>query len=369
VIPAWLDHELPSPERLQERLELLVPPQLDPENHVRRLVAARAIYVMLYGYAIEGSDTWIRPTTVIDMTPKQAAKLVPADRRAWLSRVQSARRPKNVPRRWYSENSRETIRDEALRRLVELGIVVQRPGVATSSPKPRYALATSVLPVFAPQLTGGALQQAVEAWQKKHLSAAALARLALDRKGAAPGTERVRITLPNGETRHLASGPSAELTRAVVEEFAPRFLARPAVLLVSESAQKISYRDEDLLKATGLRIEAATTLPDVVMMDLDDDTHPPLLVFVECFATGGAINEPRRAALQAIATAGGFAPEDTAYVTVFKDRARSPFRGHAAALAWGSFAWFVTEPEDLVFFRKGATGARATLAALLRAER
>ena len=363
-IPAWLDGELPAPEELLRRLEALVPPQLDPDRYVRRLVAARALFVMLYGYALEGTENWIRPTAVIDMSDLQAARFAPAVRREWLSRVQSARRPQDVPGRWYRENSRETIRDEALRRLVELGIVVQRPGVPPTSPKPRYALAASVLPVLAPSLSATALEREIRRWRKAHLSSAALARIALDRRGATATTRRVRITLPNGESRHLAPGPSAELTRAAVEELAPRFLARPAVLLVSESAQKVSYRDEELLRATDLRIEAATTLPDVVMIDLG--VEPPLLVFVECVATGGAINEARRAALEALAVTSGYAAQDTAHVTVFGDRTEAQFRAHAAALAWGSFVWFASEPDNLVFLRRGGRRAKTTLAALLR---
>ncbi len=364
ALPRWLDQGIPSPEELRERLQVLVPAQVDPEGAASRLVAARTIYVMLYGYAIEGTGTWIRPTAVTDMTPEQSIELDPARRREWLRDVQSARRPKHVPNRWYSENTRETIRDEALRHLVRLGIVVERPGVTTTSPVPRYALAASVLPVFAPGLSMSRLERASALWQKHHLSRGALARIALDRKGATAQTKRVRITLPNGEVRHLAPGPSAELTRAALEDFAPRFLTLPAVVLVSESAQKISYRDADLLRATGLAIEAATALPDVVMMDLA--VEPPLLVFVECVATAGAVNESRRAALEALAVASGFTPQDTAYVSVFRDRARSPFRANAAALAWGSFAWFVTEPDALVWFRQGAEPPTRTLAGLLR---
>jgi hypothetical protein len=365
TIPKWLDRAIPPPEELRERLAALVPAQVDPERAASRLVAARTVYVMLYGYAIEGTDTWIRPTAVTDMTPEQASELEPAQRRDWLRRVQSPRRPKEVPNRWYSENTRETIRDEALRQLVRLGIVVERPGVTTTSPVPRYALAASVLPVFSPGLTRRALKRAIDGWQQQHLSRAALARIALDRKGATAQARRVRVALPNGEVRHLAPGPSAELTRAAVEDFARRFLVRPAVLLVSESAQKISYRDADLLRATGLGIEAAAALPDVVLMDLG--VEPPLLVFVECVATAGAVSEPRRVALEALAVTSGFAPQDTAYVTVFQDRARSPFRASAASLAWGSFAWFTTEPEALVYLRKGDDGLRTTLAAILRA--
>ena len=65
----------------------------------------------------------------------------------------------------------------------------------------------------------------------------------------------VLVTYPNGETRRMAVGPSTPITKAVIEVFAPRFLQKPAVLLLSESANKIIDRDERLARSIGLTIE------------------------------------------------------------------------------------------------------------------
>lgn len=363
---SWLDESLTDPEDIHRRLQLIFPPELDPRGWARRRMAARTVFVMLYGYAIEGSETWIRPTAVTDMTNEQAVKRESGERRSWLALVQSFKRPKEVPGRWYQENSREPIRDETLRRLVELNAVVERPGIPTTSSKPRYALAPDFADLFSVRLTGPELDDAITEWQEKYLSAAARARLALSRRGAGAQNENVLVALPSGETRRLSPGPSSILSKAVVELFAPRFLRNPAVILLSESARKMVHSDEDLARAIGLDINVSGALPDVVLVDLG--AEPPLLVFVECVVSDGAITERRRQDLENLARAGGFQPSGCAFVTAFHDRSDSPFSRMAGSLAWESFAWFATEPDSLLYLRLG-TEEKVTLESLLKPHR
>ena len=148
-----------------------------------------------------------------------------------------------------------------------------------------------------------------------------------------------------------------------MEHFASRFLADPAVVLLSESARKMSFRDEEVCRAIGLHINVSEALPDVVLVDLA--SQPPLLVFVECVISDGAVTERRRNDLEHLALAGGFRPAGCAFVTAFQDRNNSPFPRMASSLAWGSFAWFATEPEAIVFLREGRE-EKATLEAFLR---
>lgn len=360
----WLEKNLPTVEEIRRRLALIIPGAQDPHGFGRRELAAKTVFVMLYGFAVEGFNYWIRPTAVTDMTDIQASRQEPNTRRKWLASVQGKTRPRSIEERWYSENTRESIRDETLRSFVELGVVVERAGLPTTSPKPRYALSQDFTSLLSPGLSGESLRSAIEDWQERHLSSAALARLILLRKGAAASGERVLIALPNGEKRRLAPGPSSELTRAAIEQFAPRFLGIPAVVMISESAQKLGYQDEEVSKAIGFEIDVSKALPDAVLADLDAD--PPLIVFIECVVTDGPVNERRKRELEEIAAAGGFRQTDCAFVTVFHDRERSPYRGMATSLAWGTFAWFETEPDHIVFLRSGGEERMTSLHRLLR---
>ena len=133
----------------------------------------------------------------------------------------------------------------------------------TTSAKPRYALTPDFAGLFDPELSGDALEAAVGAWQNANLSSGALARIALVRGQAVASDAGILISFPSGETRRMVAGPSSTISKAVIEEFAPRFLEVPGVVFLSESANKIVTRDDQLARRLGLRIERDRTLPDI----------------------------------------------------------------------------------------------------------
>ena len=92
-------------------------------------------------------------------------------------------------------------------------------------------------------------------------------------------------------------------------------------------------------------------LPDIILVDIGPKS--PLLVFVEVVATDGAITQPRREALLDIAIQAGFDAKHVAFLTAFSDRRAGAYRKLASELAWGSFAWFVSEPDNIVILRQG----------------
>jgi hypothetical protein len=244
-------------------------------------------------------------------------------------------------RRWYLDNTRESIRDETLRDgLVAMGAVIVRPDVQTTSSLPRYALTASFAALFSPDLQGAAFDEAADAWRQTNLSPGALMRVALMRRGVVSPRGGVLVTFPNGETRRMA----------------------PGIVLLSESQAKIVKRDEDLISRLRLRIEAGGNLPDILLVDLGP--REPLLVFVETVATDGAVTAERKEALLRIATMAGYRPQHVAFVTAYRDRGSSGFKKTVSRLAWGSFAWFATEPDHLLVQYEGI-GGHASLATLL----
>jgi hypothetical protein len=235
-----------------------------------------------------------------------------------------------------------------------MGAVVTRPGVPTTSAKGRYALQSAFASLFDPALTGEPLVAAVAAWQEQHLSTGALARVRLQQRSMLAAQSQVLVTLPNGESRQMQTGLSSVITKAVVEVFTKKFMTDPAVLWISESGNKIVQRDEELAQAVGLKIEADKVLPDMILLDLAP--AEPLLVFVEAVATSGAITEARRSAFLDLVTAAGFKPNQVAFVTAFSDRNAPAFKRAIPNLAWGSFAWCLSEPEHLILLDGAAAG-------------
>jgi len=336
---------------IHERLPIIFPEGTPHRDTCTWEIAAKTVFVMLYVGAVEGADRWLRPDQVTRMTDAQAAQTADAVRNAWA--LDSLRSSKGeTPGRWYAGNTRESIRDDTIRTgLVANGAVVERQGLPTTSPAPRYALQAAFASLFDPALDDEAFRRAAESWQADNLTAGALARITIMRKGAVAGGDHVLVNFPSGETRRMAPGNSSLISKAVIEEFAPLFLEQPGVIFLSESKNQVIARDETLAKAVGLSIQTDKNLPDVVLVDLGP--KHPLLVFVEVVATDGPISAARKAALTALAVAAGFPEKHIAFVTAYLDRSAGPFKKTIGTIAWGTFIWFASEPRNLIRLEEG----------------
>ncbi len=355
-------------QEIHTRLPRIFPEGTPDRGYLVRDATARTIFTALYVGAIAGSDVWIAPRHVVRMGELQASQCDDTRREAYHAAMNSARAPSPLDR-WYAENTREPLRDEVIRQgLVPVNAIVERTGLPTTSPLGRYALQADFAALFRPGLEGDALDAAAAEWRTRNLSAAARARTALVRASASTSSANIVVHCPGGSSIILPPGPSPTITKAVVEVFAPNFLANPRVAWVSDSASKTPFRDAPLETALGITLDAATLLPDVVLVDLDPPGRPGavLLVFVEVVASDGAVTaRRRRALLELIASASrAYRPEDAAFVTAYLDRGGDAVRRTVTGLAWGSFAWFVSEPDKLVQMHDGIAATRK-LATLL----
>jgi len=343
---------VPDLETILERLALIYPEGTENRTYCVRESTARTVQVMLYAGALSETDRWIRPSQVTDMTDAQMQLKSDVEREAWCVATLSSKRRARPRDAWYAPNSREQIRDENIRQgLIPNSGAVERAGLPTTSSKPKYALQSEFAALFDPQLAGDELTSHIKVWRDKHMSKAALARLMLVRKGATAGKGRVAVAFPNGEAITLSAGPSSLLTKAVIEDFAARYLHSPAVLWVSESSNKVV--DNSLVEALKLKIDPSKNLPDVILVDVgsDDDV---LFVFVEVVHSDGPINQLRKTALEAIAVEAGFSTAHLTYVTAFADRDAGPYKTLAPNLAWDSFVWFASEPDAIVCLKSGS---------------
>lgn len=264
------------------------------------------------------------------MGTAQARRTSYEERDAWY-RLTLTQRKSRPPDAWYAPNSREPIRDETLRQgLIPTGAVVERTGLPITSSLPRYALESGFASLFDKSIDRVEFETRAAAWRQSHLSKEALARLALLRDGVAGSTSAVPVVLPSGETRNLQAGPSSVIAKAVIEEFAPRFLHTPALLWLSESGNKVVASDMLTARKIGLSIDPSKTLPDIILADLGPDL---LVVFVEVVASDGPINPLRKENLTVIAREAGFDAGHLAFVTAFEDRAATPARALMPNLA------------------------------------
>lgn len=338
---------------IEARLEQIFPVALDRRSWLTGRAAARSIYTMFYVGAVEGAERWIRPSHVYRMTEQQAMLLSDGDRRDYHRTITA------VGDRWYEDNTRESVRDEFLRTALRLGAVIERPAVPTTSSRPRWGLAHDFAELFI--LPEQAFTPAADVWRRAHLSAGALARVALAQRGVArsvPGNH-VKIHLPDGSVRRLAAGPSSDIAKGVVESLLQDFLEEPVLLWMSDSKRHVVAHDDEFAQQIGLRITDSSILPDIVAVDVASSARvSPIIVFIEIVASEGPVDEGRKSALLSMLAASGFRPDHARFVTAYWDRNTQAYRRTIGHVAWNTAVWFATEPGHLVVAYGEAAGQR-----------
>jgi hypothetical protein len=179
-------------------------------------IAARTVYTLLYAGAIAGAGRWLRPNQVVRMTDEQARDTTTPARFWW---AEASSRPGFSPsgRRWYAENTRESVRLVLAGPLLRAGAVVERLGLSRSSPAPRWALETGFAAfVCAPDNTSAAA--ALGAWLRERGRAPAadsapalLARRLLDASRAVEAFVAARTGHPAAARLQRLAVKAAEL--------------------------------------------------------------------------------------------------------------------------------------------------------------
>ena len=331
--------------QVSERLNVIFPTTFPDRAILVGDMAARMFFVLLYGGFIDGSGRYLRPSTVIRFSLEQAELVSDEERMAWLATCQA---PGHVIRgkQWYADNSREPLRDDLIRnRAMPIGIIVKREGVPPTSPAPIYALAAPFARLFDQTLQGEELDQAVAAWQEKHLDPMTLKRMRLLAQGVKAKEGQVVVELPTtGKTLRLAPGDASSITKDVCEVLSKRLLEQPVVIHASISDTKLFRELEGEAEAVGLKFNPSAELPDVVMVDIGHD-YGLVVAFIEVVHSDGPITELRKQALLRIAAEAGIAPEHVRLITAFDDRNAPAFKKRVSELARESMVWFRSEPE------------------------
>lgn len=340
---------LPAIAEIRKRLRVIFTEGLVSRPSLVSEMAARVCYVFLYGGMVECAARLLRPSHVYFFTVEQASKVRADEREYWfVNSTKPGFRPAGR-KRWYADTTREPIRDETIRfGLLEIGAVGRAAGRATTSSSPVYFLKADFAALLQPSLTGDAFETAASAWRLRHLTPAALARTKLLAGGKVRRPDAVLVQCPDGSVATLSPGPSSNISKAVVEQFARDFLPNPALLWLSESGSKVRHQDEAAAADLGLKIDASKTLPDIILVNVGESGEDTALVFVEVVASDGAMTESRRKSLLEYVGASGFPADQCFFVTAFEDRTDSAFRKCLPQLAWGTFARFRTEPKCLM---------------------
>lgn len=344
-----------SVEEIQSRLGIIFPDSFPDRSILVSTMAARVVFVFLYGGFIENSNRYLRPSHVYLFTKDQCEKDSIEDRIEWLK---VCNRPgyRMPGDRWYADTSKEPIRDDLMRnQLLRLGIMQKLPGYATTASTPINYLSADFAALFDPSLDGDALEAVAGAWRARHLDQATQQRMALKAQGLQAKAGDLLIDMPDGTRIRISAGPSSQIAKGLIEEFATRHLQNPAVLWLSASDKKAFPQFVEISESVGLKIDVSSTLPDLILADMKE---PIKFLFCEIVATDGAITDARKQELLAIVRESHVPENAVEFLTAFEDRGSSPFKKNFSQLAVNSLVWFRTEPDLLVIL---STADRADL--------
>jgi hypothetical protein len=236
----------------------------------------------------------------------------------------------------YAPNTRETIRDEAVKYFVEEGLLVKNPdnpARPTNSGKTVYQIEQTALRLcrtFKTAQWAAAL--------KRYLAAHEEIKRELER---ARELARIPVRLPDGGQITLSPGGQNPLIKAFIEDFCPRYVPGGTVLYVGDAENKFQHYEADYFKRIGIEIDSAAKMPDVVVHDPKRDW----LVIGEAVTSAGVVDGKRRRELKELFA--GFR-SGLVFVTAFETRA--DMGRFLSQISWETEVWIAEDADHVIHF-------------------
>ena len=238
--------------------------------------------------------------------------------------------------RQYKPNTRETFRRQSIHQLVAAGIALYNPDDSArpvNSPKSVYQIEPDTLTLLRSFGTA--------AWNKglaKYLKTrqTLTARYARERE-----MKKLPVKLTTGVTIRLSPGAHSVLIKAIIEEFAPRYVPGGVLIYAGDTGDKWGYFDKEQLAKLGVAVDGHGKMPDVVLYYPEREW----LLLMESVTSHGPVDGKRHeelARLFARSTAG------IVYVTAFPSRA--VMARYLGEIAWETEVWCADAPSHLIHF-------------------
>jgi adenine-specific DNA-methyltransferase len=235
----------------------------------------------------------------------------------------------------YAPNTRETIRRQTVHQFVQHGLLIENPDNPNrpiNSPKWCYQLAPAALKLIASFGTTG-FKKELATFLKNPSSGALKARHR--------DLPREPVLMPDGMTIELSAGGQNTLIRSIIEEFTPRFVRQPKVLLLGDAANKEIISNEIALSALGIDIPSRGKAPDVLIHDAERNW----LIVIEAVTSHGPVDQKRKNELNQLFAS---ARPGLVFVSAFPDR--KTFTRFHAAIAWETEVWIADAPDHMIHF-------------------
>ncbi len=243
---------------------------------------------------------------------------------------------RDVYKKEYAPNTRETFRRQVLHQFVQARIAdynPDNPSLPVNSPKAHYAITSEALEVIK---SFGTKVWKDEVDRFKSLVGELSKKYLKERKQVL-----IPVKLSNGKSLKLSAGKHNEVQAAIVQDFAARFAKGSEVLYLGDTANKDLYVDKDALRSIGIPLTEHSKLPDVVLYDRKKNW----LYLIEAVTSHGPVSPKRIVELEELLKR---CKAGKVYVSAFPDFAE--FKKHSTNIAWETEVWVVDFPEHMIHF-------------------
>ena len=236
----------------------------------------------------------------------------------------------------YAPNSREQIRDDAVKFFVAVGLLLRNPddpNRATNSKKTVYQIEPSALALLR--------KVGTRDWPTALKSYLASREGLTDEIARTRHLARVPVTLPDGSRVALSPGGQNPLIKAIIEHFCPIFTPGGLVLYIGDTENKFAHLEAESFASLRVTLDSAAKIPDVIVHYRAKNW----LLLIEAVTSAGPVDGKRRKELKEL-----FADckAGLVFVTAFETRrAMQSFLSH---IAWESEVWIAEDPDHMIHF-------------------
>ncbi|MBQ6160287.1 MAG: type II restriction endonuclease [Oscillospiraceae bacterium] len=233
----------------------------------------------------------------------------------------------------YQENSRETFRDETLKKWISAGIMEDKPGLSTNSKDNAYRF-TSQFAALLRSYGTKSWDDALKEYRKTHTSYADILKQAKElQRGYEINFDDYEINLK--QTAHN------KLQIEVLKTFVPNFTEEAVLLYIADAKERKGKGNEKLRKELGIDIfDKSTLMPDIVLYDKPRKR----ILFIEAYNSTGEFTVDRVNSIKALC----HCPPGTevAFITAFWDL-KTALRVFSK-IAWDTDIWIVEDETHMI---------------------
>lgn len=236
----------------------------------------------------------------------------------------------------YAENTRETIRDDAVKFFVEEGLLLRNPDKPerpTNSGKTVYQVEPSALVLLR--------KYGTPSWNralKKYLDSREFLKQEINRKR---NLTRVPVTLPDNSLVTLSPGGQNPLIKSIIESFCPAFAPGGVVLYIGDTENKSDHLRVEGFVKLGVTLDSASKIPDVIVHDRAKNW----LLLIEAVTSAGPVDGKRRKELKDLFYG---CKAGLVFVTAFESR--RTMQTFVSQIAWETEVWIAEDPDHLIHF-------------------